>query len=634
MGNRKRLKTFLETWKPLHLCWWFEKHGWEIPRYFIGGGSKPPVYASGNIDNANRNLGNTVNTPVADWDKTNDFIVAIALEAQSGANMTNTNCRLEWRNKTDSGTFAVFSGSGELQLGATDLVEGNSLDSGEAICTPVNGTTYVAGSPNGGIEKETGSTFTVGDGSTANQWSEFQISVDASNALDSKEYEFRVYDVDNSVVLGPSLATLTTAAGVEDLEVVAFDLPTIEENLAPKENLGPISLDDDISIIEFVGGLIAGWVTVKEWVKVEIGEYDLEINVFDLPTVEENLTPEENLGPISPFDKIALIEFLDLLKDILPDIFDNPTIIENINARLSGLPINVFDLPTIIEDITLSLSISPVEINVNDQLTITEFKAGLIAGYITVKEWVQVQTGTGDLSVSVSDLLTIIENIQVEKDSDISVSVSDFLTIIEGTYAVSDIGLDVTVAEFVQLGIGAEGLGINVYDSPTIEESLTPLENLGPISKEEQLRIAEYLSLLKDILPDKYELLTIQEIITMALEGAAPQVDAHELATIAEYIAMSMPIKMSVYESITLQETISHLLDIIPSVYESLTVSEYVALLQEILVGAVDEINVSEYVNVAMVLATGLMSVTFTARKPNIEFAGRKPDIIFTGSGG
>jgi len=209
MGNYKRLKTFLETWKPIHLCWWFEKRGWEIPKYFIGGGSKPPVYASGNIDNATRNLGNTVNVPVTDWNKANDFIVAIALEAQSGAVWANTNLQLEWRNKTDSGTFAPFSGSSELRLGSTDLVEGNSLDSGEAICVPVNGATYVAGSPNGGVEKETSSTFTGGDGGTTNQWSEFQISVDASNALDDKEYEFRVWDVDNSAILGPSLATIT-----------------------------------------------------------------------------------------------------------------------------------------------------------------------------------------------------------------------------------------------------------------------------------------------------------------------------------------------------------------------------------------------------------------------------------------
>lgn len=32
----KKLKYILETWKPIHLCWWFKKHGWKIPKYFIG----------------------------------------------------------------------------------------------------------------------------------------------------------------------------------------------------------------------------------------------------------------------------------------------------------------------------------------------------------------------------------------------------------------------------------------------------------------------------------------------------------------------------------------------------------------------------------------------------------------------
>lgn len=26
----------LKNWKPIHLCWWFRKHGWKIPKYLIG----------------------------------------------------------------------------------------------------------------------------------------------------------------------------------------------------------------------------------------------------------------------------------------------------------------------------------------------------------------------------------------------------------------------------------------------------------------------------------------------------------------------------------------------------------------------------------------------------------------------
>ena len=34
------IKRILNEWKPIHLCWWFEKHNFKIPRYFIG--KKPP----------------------------------------------------------------------------------------------------------------------------------------------------------------------------------------------------------------------------------------------------------------------------------------------------------------------------------------------------------------------------------------------------------------------------------------------------------------------------------------------------------------------------------------------------------------------------------------------------------------
>ena len=32
----KLFHNFLLTWKPIPLCWWFEKHNWKIPKYLIG----------------------------------------------------------------------------------------------------------------------------------------------------------------------------------------------------------------------------------------------------------------------------------------------------------------------------------------------------------------------------------------------------------------------------------------------------------------------------------------------------------------------------------------------------------------------------------------------------------------------
>jgi len=32
----KRFKQWFRDWKPIHLCWWFRKHGWRVPKYLIG----------------------------------------------------------------------------------------------------------------------------------------------------------------------------------------------------------------------------------------------------------------------------------------------------------------------------------------------------------------------------------------------------------------------------------------------------------------------------------------------------------------------------------------------------------------------------------------------------------------------
>lgn len=39
IGARNTFINWLETWKPIHLCWFYIKMGWQIPKYFIGADS-------------------------------------------------------------------------------------------------------------------------------------------------------------------------------------------------------------------------------------------------------------------------------------------------------------------------------------------------------------------------------------------------------------------------------------------------------------------------------------------------------------------------------------------------------------------------------------------------------------------
>jgi hypothetical protein len=74
------LFNWLKTWKPIHLCWWFEKHSWKIPKYFIGGAPEQyqTHYKTGKDDNADPDLGdwNELDTENV-WQKETNFMIRI-----------------------------------------------------------------------------------------------------------------------------------------------------------------------------------------------------------------------------------------------------------------------------------------------------------------------------------------------------------------------------------------------------------------------------------------------------------------------------------------------------------------------------------------------------------------------------
>lgn len=155
------------------------------------------------LQNATRVNQAAEDADVTGWAKANDFIICAMVEttAHGGATLT---VQLRWRNVTDSGSFAALSGSGELTWsGATDLVNGNTVASGEEVCTPFSSTTRVDG-----VEREG-----ANDVSTTlaqNEYCEHQFAIDASGGLDGKQYEFEIYDVTSGVAVGTCLAQITT----------------------------------------------------------------------------------------------------------------------------------------------------------------------------------------------------------------------------------------------------------------------------------------------------------------------------------------------------------------------------------------------------------------------------------------
>jgi len=159
----------------------------------------------GRIGNANRSWAAAQDVGVVDWNKANDFIIAAMVEAL-GHSGGSSELRLEWRNLTDGGTWTVLGASGQLKYGATNLVDGNAVIHSEEGVTATYPSYHDDGRENEGSNART---ITVAQ----YYHEEDQHSVSPADALDGKEYEFRIYDVGESAVVGTLLCTITMATG-------------------------------------------------------------------------------------------------------------------------------------------------------------------------------------------------------------------------------------------------------------------------------------------------------------------------------------------------------------------------------------------------------------------------------------
>jgi len=211
------MKNWLNTWKPIHLCWLFRRLGLPVPRHFIGGAprraSSPFTLSGSRIGNATRTWQAGEDVDIVDWLKTNDFIFAIAMEAGAHATASGT-LQIRWRNKTEEGSFVALGASGEMKHGATDLVEGNPLTSGERGCTG-------SGTWIDGVEKEGDNDEPIDLGKA--QWTELQFSISPADAQHGDEYEFELYDVTEGAAVGVCLATLTIIFVYYKLEGISKD---------------------------------------------------------------------------------------------------------------------------------------------------------------------------------------------------------------------------------------------------------------------------------------------------------------------------------------------------------------------------------------------------------------------------
>jgi hypothetical protein len=136
---------------------------------------------------------------ITDWDKDDDFWAVLIADCRTHGGCAAVTMRLQWSNDGSSWND-LASGSGELRQSS-----GLSSPGTSGCDSPIDETGVV----------QSGNQYAFAATNAKDDLIELLVAVDASNAVDSTTYQFRLYDVTNSAALTVVAASLTTAAGVQ-----------------------------------------------------------------------------------------------------------------------------------------------------------------------------------------------------------------------------------------------------------------------------------------------------------------------------------------------------------------------------------------------------------------------------------
>jgi hypothetical protein len=172
------------------------------------GGSdyETPSSSNSRIANSSRSWQAACDTDVADWDKDNDFIVALLAAALGHTGGGQVTMKVQWQ-RDSQGVWYDLAGSGELiSIATTVLVHCTSP------ITAGNRSGCDGGSLTHGDSHEIEANNSCIIGAVAqNEFIEIQVAFDATNALAGETYSFRLYDVTAGAAMAEVAAEITMA---------------------------------------------------------------------------------------------------------------------------------------------------------------------------------------------------------------------------------------------------------------------------------------------------------------------------------------------------------------------------------------------------------------------------------------
>jgi len=415
-----------------------------------------------------------------------------------------------------------------------------------------------------------------------------------------------------------------------DLSINISDGIALSESIGPKENLGPVSVSDGMTLAELRSLLM-----------------NLPASVSDSLTLSEVLTALTDIKP-NVFDTITLGEFVNVLKSVLEvSISDSFSLTELTNLIFSDLEINLSDTINLNEVVTVLKSI--LEIDVSDGMTLTEYVnvvlesvgAALeidISDSMTLTE--SLTLIFSNLMPSVSDPLALSESV-VAKLSYILASVIDSIGLNESVSGkmsdlLSSISDGMTFSEFIDVTLETIGdHAINISDGMSLSEQINAIMSTAGISISDTIALTDSATatISGNILISILDSLTLSEAITILMSGLGMSVS--DAIGLTENIVMALSINLSVSDSLALTESVEAGIPIAKSVIDYLSLVESVLLSKDIIPSLSETIGLSESLTVSLttiITIIGKLNVAFTSSKPRIGFTSKKPGVAITGN--
>ncbi len=168
----------------------------------------PQLLASRILWDSDRSSASSVDdADVTAWVKANKIIVACQI-GYNGKDTTASAYKLQWRNVTDSGSFADVSSTGEVIYSASSstLVDGTAVTSTTRRCSANADQTWQDGLENV-ADNLAPNSGTIDLGS--DYYTELQWSLDLSNSHSGDQYEFQLYNNTAGAAVGTCLAHVT-----------------------------------------------------------------------------------------------------------------------------------------------------------------------------------------------------------------------------------------------------------------------------------------------------------------------------------------------------------------------------------------------------------------------------------------